>query len=99
MRDIEKFVLYSMITNLSDPYDTINYDDEIDECLMNMYFFMISDKMNNDKREELWQAFESSYQKLNSEQQEIVKKDYLSIIDAQNKNKEKVKKKGMINYE
>ncbi len=99
MRDIEKFVLYSMITNLSDPYDTINYDDEIDECLMNMYFFMISGKMSNDKREELWQAFESSYQKLNREQQEIVKKDYLSIIDAQNKNKEKVKKKGMINYE
>ena len=99
MRDIEKFVLYSMITNLSDPYDTIHYDDEIDECLMNMYFFMISDKMNNDKHEELWQAFESSYQKLNREQQEIVKKDYLTIINAQEKNKTKVKKKVMINYE
>ena len=73
-------------------------DDLVNDCLMSMYFYMMCDSNNKDK-EKYFKDFDSKYQKLNSEQQEIVKKDYVSIIDAQNINKEKVKKKGMIDYE
>lgn len=75
------------------------FDNEVDECLMNMYFYMMCNSVNEDKKQEYFNEFEKSYNKLNDEQKEIVKKDYLDIMEAQNKNKEKVKKKGMINYE
>ena len=98
MKDIEKYLLFNMMMNFSNPYDIKTYDEEVDECLMNMYFLMISDGMSKEKREQLWKTFDESFNKLNSKQQEIVKQDFIDIINAQNE-KNKVKKKGMINYE
>ena len=74
-------------------------DPKINDCLMNMYFYMMHP--NEDRKEEYFQQFEKIYRELDEEQQEIVKKDYIEIIEAQEKNreKEKIKKKGMINYE
>ena len=91
MKEIEKYLLFSIINEISDPYDLKTYDDEVDECLMNMYFFMLSSDMSEERREELWKEFDESYQKLNSEQQEKVKQDYIDIIKAQDENNEKVK--------
>ena len=77
-------------------------DERILECIMDMYFYMMySNVGNEDKKEEYFNKFEKKYDNLNSNQQEEIKKEYINIIEAQNKNseKEKVKKKGMINYE
>jgi len=77
-------------------------DDRVQECLMDMYFYMLYNGMDNDeKKEEYFTEFEKKYNKLNKEQQDAVKKEYIDIIEAQNKNreKEKIKKKGMRNYE
>ena len=75
------------------------YDQKVNDCLMNMYFYMMHP--NEDKKEEYFKEFEKSYDILNDDQKEIVKQDFINIIEAQEKNreKEKVKKKGMINYE
>ena len=95
--------IYDLLLSMSligtfDYMDDYIEDDLVNDCLMSMYFYMMCDSNNKDK-DKYFIDFDTKYQKLNSEQQEIVKKDYFSIIDAQNKNKEKVKKKGMIDYE
>lgn len=72
-------------------------DPKINDCLMNMYFYIMHP--NTNKKEEFFKEFEKSYNDLNEEQQEIVKKEYIDIIEAQEKNKEKVKKKGNDKYE
>ncbi len=77
-------------------------DEKVMECLMDMYFYMLYNGVGNDqKTEEYFNEFEKKYRNLNKEQQEEIKKEYLDIIEAQNKNreKEKVKKKGMNKYE
>ena len=77
-------------------------DEKVMECLMDMYFYMLYNGVGNDqKTEEYFNEFEKKYRNLNNEQQEEIKKEYLDIIEAQNKNreKEKVKKKGMNKYE
>lgn len=75
-------------------------DERVIECIMDMYFYMLYNGIDNDlKKEEYFNEFEKKYHNLNEEQQEEVRKEYISIIEAQNKNKEKVKKKGMKNYE
>jgi len=53
------------------------------------------------KKEEYFQEFERKYKELTSEQQLLVRQEYLNIIEAQKKNEEKgrVKKKGMMNDE
>ena len=74
-------------------------DPKINDCLMNMYFYIMHP--NQSKKEEYFKEFEKSYDDLNDEQKQIVKQDFIEIMKAQNKNKEKekVKRKGMINYE
>ena len=77
-------------------------DEKVIECLWDMYFYMMYSGIGNEeKKEEYFNEFEKKYDKLNKEQQEEVKKEYIDIIEAQEKNKEKekIKKKGMINYE
>ena len=77
-------------------------DQEVNECIMDMYFYMLYGGIENEeKREEYFKEFEKKYNALNKEQQELVKNDYISIIEAQEKNreKEKIKKKGMRDYE
>lgn len=106
MREIEQHVLLGLTLNSNDPYRTKNSiikDDMVNECLMDMYFFMLSSELDEKIHNELWEIFLKSYHSLNRLQQEIVKQDYIDIINAQDKyeeeNKGKIKKKGMINYE
>lgn len=75
-------------------------DERVLECLWDMYFYMMYSGIGNEnKKEEYYHEFEKKYDKLNEEQQEEVKNEYMNIIEAQNKEKEKIKKKGMIDYE
>ena len=78
------------------------HDEKVLECIMDMYFYMLYGGIGNEqKKEDYFNEFEKKYKLLNKEQQDEVKNDYISIIESQekNKNKEKVKKKGMIDYE
>ena len=72
-------------------------DPKINDCLMNMYFYIMHP--NTNKKEEFFKEFEKSYDDLNDGQKEIVKQDFIEIMEAQEKNREKVKRKGMRNYE
>ena len=77
-------------------------DEKVVACLWDMYFYMMYNGLGNeDKKEEYFKEFEKKFDNLNKEQQEEVKNEYISIMEAQKKNreKEKVKKKGMNNYE
>ena len=55
---------------------------------------MMCDSNFEKKKEEYFKEFEDKYKELNDEQKEAVQNDYLSIIEAQDKNREKVKRKG-----
>ena len=77
---------YSMMYMTDDPL--------VNDCLMHMYFYMMCDSSFEEKKEEMFQEFNEKFEKLNNEQKEIVKQDYLEIIEAQDRNKEKVKRKG-----
>ena len=75
-------------------------DDRVQECLMDMYFYMLYNGIGNeDKQKEYFNEFEKKYDNLNHEQQEEVKKEYKNIIEAQEKNKKMLKKKGNDKYE
>ena len=75
-------------------------DERVVECLWDMYFYMMHNGLGNeDKKEEYFKEFKDKYIKLNDEQQKEVKKEYINIIEAQKKNRGKIKKKGMIDYE
>ena len=75
-------------------YDGYFIDDEkVSECIMDMYFYMLYGLDNIEKKEEYFHEFENKYNKLNKEQQELVKQEYIDIIEKQNKNKEKMKRK------
>ena len=97
-KNARDLLLAFSLINASDYSQNTVFDPEIDECLMNMYFYMMYGNINEEKRNEYFNEFERCYNKLNEEQQEIVRKDYFDIIESKN-NKGKVKKKGMINYE
>ena len=66
-------------------------DKETVECLGSMYFYIMCD--NDILKDKYFQNFEEKYDKLTSEQQEIVKEEYLNIIETQKRNKEKEKRK------
>lgn len=95
-----KIINILLISSLlgTNEYESLYIEDEkVNDCLMKMYFFMLLDE-SDDRKERMYKEFCLEYDKLNNEQQEIVKNEYIDIINAQN-NKDKVKKKGMINYE
>lgn len=101
---IRDILLTSMLLGTDEyaPFCFDMHDEMVTDCLMNMYFYMLSGDMDEKVHEEYWRKFDESYKKLNKKQQEIVKNDYIDIINAQDKYEEekiKVKKKGMINYE
>ena len=56
-------------------------DQQVNDCLIHMYFYMMCN--DRDNKEDMYQEFDKRYNELNNEQQELVKKDYLNIIDAQ----------------
>ena len=79
----------------TDEYGSFYTDDPlVNDCMMSMYFYMICDSSLDKKKEELFNEFVQKYDLLNDEQKELVKQDYLNIIEAQDRNKEKVKRKG-----
>ena len=80
----------------SSDFSNMMYIDDplVNDCLMSMYFYMLYDSNYEEKKEEKFQEFSEKYNKLNDEQKELVKQDYLNIIEAQDKNREKVKRKG-----
>ena len=88
---------------INDNYHLDNYIDdiEVNECLMEMYFYLLYSRIDDKKAEEHLEKSHMIFQKLNSEQQEIVKNDIISIIETQKKENEKVKvkKKGFDKYE
>ncbi len=69
-------------------------DNDVNECLMSMYFYMMCDSTFEEKKNEYFNEFENKYNKLNKEQQELVQQDYINIIEAQDRNRNKVKRKG-----
>lgn len=69
------------------------------ECLWDMYFYMLYSGVDEERKEEYFNEFSEKYNKLTEEQREEVRKEYISIIASQEKNKEKVKRKGMNEYE
>ena len=64
----------------------ISLDSDVNDCLIYMYFYMMSGD------DSYYQKHRKIYNRLNKEQQEFVKNDYLKIIKAQDEH-EKVKKK------
>jgi len=86
----QKLVMTLMISQgLSDNYvdnSSISLDPEVNDCLIYMYFYMMS---GDDK---YYQKHSEIYNRLNSVQQEFVKNDFINIINAQEE-REKVKKK------
>ena len=79
-------------------YDFI-MDPEVNDCLIKMYFFMMTGDGHPD-HDKYYNEFLHSYYSLNEKQQEIVRNDFINIIEAQDKNEqEKVKRKGEMKYE
>ena len=78
----------------------IYMDEEVNDCLIKMYFVMMTGDGHPDN-ERLYNEFLLAYHSLNEKQQEIVKKDFISICEAQDRNQEqeKVKRKGEMKYE
>ena len=95
------FLLANSLASGDSGYSNMNIinDQEVNECLMDMYFYIMYSGINEEKQEEYFQEFGKKYKNLNEKQQELVKKEYIDIIETQNKNREKIKRKGMIDYE
>ena len=70
----------------------ITLDSEVNDCLFYMYIFMMSSD------EKFLDEFRIRYRRLNDEQREFVENDYNNIINTQD-DKEKIKRKGEMNYE
>ena len=98
-KSVRDILIASSLIRTSEYDGNIIIDEKVSECIMDMYFYMLYFINNDSKKEEYFREFESKYQKLNKKQQEIVRDEYIDIIKTQKKNKEKVKKKGLINYE
>ena len=99
-KSIEYLIAIPSLLINSGEYNIEYNDSKVNECLMDMYFYMLYNGENNEeKKKEYFQEFENKYNKLNKEQQEQVKQEYINIIEAQKKNRGKIKKKGMIDYE
>jgi len=93
-KNIRDLLLALSVIGANEYSDYYIDDNEVNDCLMSMYFYMMCDNKFQQKKDELFKKFNEKYEKLNEEQQELVKQDYLSIIEAQNKNRNKVKRKG-----
>ena len=89
-KNARDLLLAFSLINASDYSQNTVFDPEVDECLMNMYFYIMYGNINEEKKKEYFNEFEKCYNKLNEEQQEIVRKDYFDIIESKN-NKGKVK--------
>ena len=97
---IRDVLLESLMINKDEHIAFYTDDKDINKCLVNMYFYMLSNGMDEKIHYKYWKKFQHCFCKLNKVQQEIIKNEYNEIINTLIKyKKEKVKKKGMINYE
>ncbi len=61
-------------------------DERVIECLWDMYFYMMYSGIGNVlKKEEYFIEFGKKFNKLNKEQQEEVKNEYINILEAKEK--------------
>ena len=61
-------------------------DEKIDDCLMDMYFYMMYVSIGDKRSEEYFREYERKFSELTAEQQEYVKADYLNILESRNAN-------------
>jgi len=74
------------------------YDKEVKDCLRELFAYMACSVSFEVKKNEFFNEFENKYNLLTNEQQQLIKLEYLKMIETQN-NIVKMKKKGMIRYE
>ncbi len=74
------------------------YDKEVEDCLRELCAYMACNVSFESKKNEFFNEFENKYNLLTNEQQQLIKLEYLKMIETQN-NIVKMKKKGMIRYE
>ena len=86
MNNIRKFLALTLAMVPNNNYITGAYytDPEVTDCLLKMYFFMLAED-DNPNKDRYFNEFDELYDKLSPEQQEIVKQDYLSIIEEQDR--------------
>ena len=95
----ELFLASSLFSTFEYEGNLIN-DEKVLDCIMDMYFYMLIMNDNDENtKDKYFNKFDQSFRSLNMEQQDIVRHEYMDIIEAQQKNKEKIKKKGMNKYE
>ncbi len=86
-------MLFGTIGNTYSEYDSLNCSEEVNDCLLKMYFYLLEEDTNlKGKR---WNDFEKSYGNLNELDQEIIRNDLIDILE----NKESIKKKRRDFYE
>lgn len=73
-------------------------DPDVSSCRTYLYFYMMLDD-DSKLQDEMFEEFSTRYHSLNESQQDYVKRDFISIINTQNKNKELVREKGNDKYE
>ncbi|MBR3161615.1 MAG: hypothetical protein IKF19_04760 [Bacilli bacterium] len=74
----ELFRLGLLLNNYDEYNDYLVYDLEVNECIMKMYYYLLSGE------EERFIEFEKLYDKLSYKQKEIVKNDYNYILESRN---------------
>ncbi|MEE3343697.1 MAG: hypothetical protein VZS44_06385 [Bacilli bacterium] len=74
----ELFRLGLLLNNYDEYNDYLVYDLEVNECIMKMYYYLLSGE------EERFIEFEKLYDKLSYKQKEIVKNDYNYILKSRN---------------
>ena len=88
MKDIKQFLAMTLSMIPSNNYANIpSYFDNptVSSCLMEMYFYMLLE--DEERKKEHFAKFDELYKKLTEEEQELVKQDYLNIIEGQEQNK------------
>ena len=86
-------MLFGTIGNTYSEYDLLNCSEEVNDCLLKMYFYLLEEDTN--LKEKRWNDFEKSYDNLNELDQEIIRNDLIDILE----NKESIKKKRRDFYE
>ena len=81
------FELGVLLNNYDECNNYLSLDSEVNECIMKMYFYLLTGD------EENFIEFEILYDKLSSKQKEIVKNDYNYILESRNNKSLSLKKK------
>lgn len=81
--------------------DDIKYfmDEDVTKCQLNLYLYMLLSANESEESESYYQKFGDCYDKLSDDKKDFIKRDYLRIIEAQDRNAERQRKKGNDLYE